>query len=57
MLKNIREPFVSRRVLTLIVFFTLYGQTQSLAENKPPSEKGKHMLVPQKTEIATFALG
>jgi hypothetical protein len=57
MFKNIPEPFVSIHVLTMIVFFALFGQTQSLAETKHPPEKRKHMLVPKKTETATFALG
>ena len=57
MFKKILEPFVGIRVLTMIAFFTLYGQAQSLAETKHPLEKGKHMLVPKKTETATFALG
>jgi hypothetical protein len=57
MFKNILKLFVGIRVLTIIVFFALYGQTQSLAETKHPSEKVKHMLVPKKTETATFALG
>jgi hypothetical protein len=57
MFKTILEPFVSIHVLTMIVFFVLYGQTQSLAEYKHPSAKGEHILIPQKTETATFALG
>lgn len=57
MFKNILKPFVSVHILTMIVIFALYGQTQSLAEYKHPSGKGKHMLLPQKTETATFALG
>ena len=57
MFKNIRNPFVGIRVLTIIVFFALYGQTPSLAETKHPSEKVRHMLDPKKTQTATFALG
>ena len=59
MFKILLVPFICIRVLTLIVLFALYGQTQALAEkiHKPENLQEAKMPVRKKTETATFALG
>ena len=48
MFKGLLEPFVCIRVLTLIVLFTLYGQTQALAEKNHKPENRKEADMPEK---------
>ena len=48
MFKGLLEPFVCIRVLTLIILFALYGQTQALAENYVQRENVKEAYMPEK---------
>ena len=49
MFKGLLEPFICIRVLTFIFLFTLYGQTQALAENYVQQENLKEADMPEKT--------
>ena len=49
MSKGLLEPFICIRVLTLIILFALYGQTQALAENYVQKENLKEADMPEKT--------
>jgi len=48
MFKGLLEPFICIRVLTLIILFALYGQTQALAENYVQQENLKEANMPEK---------
>jgi len=48
MFKDLLEPFICIRVLTLIILFALYGQTQALAENYVQKENLKEADMPEK---------
>ena len=48
MFKYLLEPFICIRVLTLIILFALYGQTQALAENYVQKENLKEADMPEK---------
>ena len=48
MFKGLLEPFICIRVLTLIILFALYGQTQALAENYVQKENLKEADMPEK---------
>ena len=48
MFKGLFEPFICIRVLTLIILFALYGQTQALAENYVQKENVKEAYMPEK---------
>lgn len=48
MFKGLLEPFICIRILTLIFLFTLYGQTQALAENYLQPENLKEENMPEK---------
>jgi len=49
MFKGLFEPFICIRVLAFIFLFTLYGQTQALAENYLQSDNLKEADMPEKT--------
>jgi peptide-methionine (R)-S-oxide reductase len=48
MFKNLLAPFIFIRILTLIVLFALYGQTQALAEKNHRPENLKEANMPEK---------
>ena len=48
MFKKLLVPFIWIRILTLIVFFALYGQTQTLAEKNHRPENLKEANMPEK---------
>ena len=48
MFKGLLEPFICIRILTLIFLFTLYGQTQALAENYLQPKNLKEENMPEK---------
>ena len=48
MFKGLLEPFICIRILTLIVVFALYGQTQALAEKNHRPENLKEANMPEK---------
>ena len=48
MFKGLLEPFICIRILTLIILFALYGQTQALAEKYLQLENLKEANMPEK---------
>ena len=48
MFKGLLELFICIRILTLIVLFALYGQTQALAEKNHKIESLKEVNMPEK---------